>query len=133
MSILLMAAQQAHHTLLMLPNGLQHAGGLRPMVPVAPTGTADPGNGGSLDFRNVKPSDGGIGKLDVFKTIAAIILFVGYGAGFLAFVAGLVVYGFGNRFLGQHALVAAKQDILRAGCIAMVLGVAGTMWFWLQS
>ncbi len=97
------------------------------MIPSVPPGAPE-----TQDY-NVPASDGGIKKLNIWITLASIIKYVGYGLTFLAFLCGIVVWGFGHYFLGQHATTSAKQVIIRAGAAAVFLGLAGTIWSWLIS
>ncbi len=96
-----------------------------------PGGISNPGAGTPMDFNTIKPSNGGLTKLDMWQTLSSIVLYVGLGLTFLAFLAAIAVWAFGSRFLGQHAVTSAKQDILRAGAGAVLLTAAGGLFTWL--
>jgi hypothetical protein len=96
-----------------------------------PGGISNPGGGAPMDFTGIKPGTGGLTKLDMWRTLASIVLYAGMGLTFLAFLAAIAVWAFGSRFLGQHAVTSAKQDILRAGAGAVLLTAAGGVFTWL--
>ena len=105
----------------------------RLMFVEAPAPSPAPGGPG-IDFRNTGPvGNGGITKLDIWKNLAGILMYVGFAATFLAVIAGLIVWGFAGQFLGPHHVNQAKTNILRAGGVAAALGSAGAVWNWLVS
>lgn len=94
---------------------------------IQPTGTAP----GGMNFNDISPTDGGIKPVTIWRPIAQIVMYVGYGFTFLAFLAGIAVWGFGSAFLGRDTVEHAKKNILRAGGAAIILGSAGAIWTWL--
>lgn len=106
---------------------------LAPTVPPVPGGGINaPPTATPMDF-NPPAGDAGITKLNIWRVLASVIKYVGYGLTFLAFLCGIVVWGFGHYFLGQQSVTHAKQVILRAGTAAVLLGLAGTIWQFLIS
>lgn len=96
-----------------------------------PTGSGT--NSSGIDWTTFQPSNEGLTKLDIWKTIANILLYVGYGAAFLAFLAGLIMWAIGHKIGGRHVLEEAKTTILRSIIIGVILGSAGLFWNWLMT
>lgn len=99
--------------------------------------TADPtapgagtGGTGGIDFSNFKPSNEGLQQLDIWKVIANILMYIGYGGAFLAFLIGLIMWGVGHKIGGRHVLDEGKTTIIRAIAVGMILGSAGAIWTW---
>lgn len=97
-----------------------------PLIPTA--GVTAPGG---INFTDIAPSDGGIKSATIWKSIAQIVMYFGYGFTFLAFLTGIVVWGYGSAFLGRDTVEHAKKTILRASAGAILLGSAGAIWTWL--
>ena len=114
---------------------LAPTGGGTPTVAVTSGGTP-PGSGtnsSGIDWTQFKPSNEGLTQLDIWKTLANILLYVGYGAAFLAFLTGLIMWAFGHKIGGRHILEEAKTTIVRAIFVGAILGSAGLFWNWLMT
>lgn len=102
----------------------------------AATGGANTGGGtnrSGIDFTQFKPSNEGLNKLDIWKMLANVLMYVGYGAAFLAFLVGLIMWAIGHKIGGRHVLEEAKTTILRAMFIGIALGSSGAIWNWLMT
>jgi hypothetical protein len=105
--------------------------GLVPADPDTATSTPPSGTGGSgIDFTQFHPSNEGLQQLDIWKVIANILLYVGFGGAFLAFLLGLIMWVIGHKVGGRHVLDEGKTTILRAIGVGMILGSAGGIWTW---
>lgn len=117
-------------------NGLAPGADTTAATGAAPTGGASSGGGtnsSGIDFTQFKPSNEGLTKLDIWKVLANVLMYVGYGAAFLAFLIGLIMWAIGHKIGGRHVLEEAKTTILRAIVIGVILGSAGAFWNWLMS
>ena len=97
-----------------------------------PTGVGANNNSG-IDWTTFQPSNEGLTQLDIWKTLANILLYVGYGSAFLAFLVGLIMWAIGHKIGGRHVLEEAKTTILRAIIVGVILGSAGLFWNWLMT
>lgn len=101
------------------------------------TSTGAVPNGGTnrsgIDFTQFRPSNEGLEKLDIWKMLANVLMYVGYGAAFLAFLVGLIMWAIGHKIGGRHVLEEAKTTILRAMFIGIALGSSGAIWNWLMT
>lgn len=61
-------------------------------------------------------------QLDIWRVLANILMYIGYGAAFLAFLIGLIMWGFGHKIGGRHVLDEGKTTIIRAIAVGMILG-----------
>lgn len=115
--------------------------GLAPGADVTTSTTATATNGANtggtnrsgIDFTQFKPSNEGLNKLDIWKMLANVLMYVGYGAAFLAFLVGLIMWAIGHKIGGRHVLEEAKTTILRAMFIGIALGSSGAIWNWLMT
>jgi len=98
--------------------------------PGASANPTAPAGGSGIDFSEFHPSNEGLTQLDIWKTIANILMYVGFGAAFLAFLIGLIMWGAGHKIGGRHVLDEGKTTIFRAIAVGMILGSAGTIWTW---
>ena len=110
-------------------SGATPTGSVAPSGGVTPSGT----NSSGIDWTQFKPSNEGLTKLDVWKVLANILLYVGYGAAFLAFLIGLIMWAIGHKIGGRHILEEAKTTLLRALVVGVVLGSSGLLWNWLMT
>ena len=62
--------------------------------------------------------------------IANILMYIGYGGAFLAFLIGLIMWIVGHKIGGRHVLDEGKSTILRVMAGGMILGSAGAIWTW---
>jgi hypothetical protein len=90
-------------------------------------------NGSGINWNDFKPSNEGLTQLDIWKTLANILMYLGYAAAFLAFLVGLILWVFGHKIGGRHLLDEAKTMILRAMAVGLILGSAGALWNWLMT
>lgn len=117
-------------------NGLAPGADTTAATGAAPTGGASSSGGtnrSGIDFTQFKPSNEGLNKLDIWKMLANVLMYVGYGAAFLAFLVGLIMWAIGHKIGGRHVLEEAKTTILRAMFIGIALGSSGALWNWLMS
>lgn len=118
-------------------NGLPPGADTTTSTGAAATGGANTGGGGSnnsgIDFTQFKPSNEGLQQLDIWKMLANVLMYVGYGAAFLAFLVGLIMWAIGHKIGGRHVLEEAKTTILRAMFIGIALGSSGALWNWLMT
>lgn len=99
-----------------------------PALPTRDGGTS--GGSGGIDFNRFHPSNEGLTQLDIWRVIANILLYIGYGGAFLAFLIGLIMWGVGHKVGGRHVLDEGKTTILRAIVVGMILGSVGAIWTW---
>lgn len=99
-----------------------------PALPTREGGTG--GGAGGIDFNQFHPSNEGLTQLDIWRVIANILLYIGYGGAFLAFLIGLIMWGVGHKVGGRHVLDEGKTTILRAIVVGMILGSVGAIWTW---
>ena len=102
-----------------------------PALPTRNGGTSGgSGGAGGIDFNQFHPSNEGLTQLDIWRVLANILMYIGYGAAFLAFLIGLIMWGFGHKIGGRHVLDEGKTTIIRAIAVGMILGSAGAIWTW---
>ena len=89
-----------------------------------------PDGGVGINFNDFRPSNEGLTQLDIWRVIANILMYVGFGAAFLAFLIGLIMWGIGHKIGGRHVLDEGKSTIFRSIAVGMILGSAGAIWTW---
>ena len=105
-----------------------------PALPTRNGGTSGgSGGAGGIEFNQFHPSNDGLTQLDIWRVLANILMYIGYGAAFLAFLIGLIMWGFGHKIGGRHVLDEGKTTIIRAIAVGMILGSAGAIWTWVVS
>lgn len=91
--------------------------------------TAAPTSGAMDVDWNVKPTlPESLGKLDMWSTIAGVLMWLGYVVGFLVLVGCIIMWSSGGKIFGRHVGEEAKTTAVRVCVGGLLLGSSGAIW-----
>ncbi len=78
---------------------------------------------------NVKPTlPKALGKLDMWSTVAGVLMWLGYVVGFLVLIGCIIMWSSGGKIFGRHVGEEAKATAVRVCAGGLLLGSAGAIW-----